>query len=450
MVLLIIPMFLYAAEIVVQTTPAINTSSYKPAGYSVEDYAVPQSFEYLLTNYSVFTIDMDISPDGNIYSLCRTGYYSGIPGENYLMIVKWTSNGRYLWHTLWNESDYISASDLAVNAEGIYVTGSIPSAEGNQVFLVKFDHQGNFLWVKYWRKGESQHGSMINFDAEGCVYVGVVMLWEYPPHDTWNHTDYLLKYDIEGSLVWEKTIETNSQYPSTVHVLITHENRIFVVTPYIARELVANEWMDVWSIDNFTYTLPVEDTPDGSFIAPEFRFPYGVSWINSSGSQIWKAEPQANWDEIINNFLSLGGFDAAPDNSVYVLCAINFNSENPTLVLTKYNSDGFQVWNRSLIYDFALSPNCIGDIEVSKSGNIYIASTAFDVDLHRYFTVLTIYNIGEFTPYWITSTSTQIPATIPEIPLSIGLTFIALSISIFIIYKFIHANISSGWSRHNL
>ncbi len=425
----------------------LPSSSNNPStqSYSTEDSAYPLYSEVFDFNGSVATIDMDIAPDGSIYSLCRTGYYTGVPGENYLMVVKWTSEARYLWHAIWNTSEYVEANDLGVNDDGVFVTGRLPDLEADSVFLIKYSHSGQLLWERFWCEGEYQTGTMVNFDSEGSIYVGVVVLWEYPPRLTWNHSDILLKFDSEGSVVWYKTIATNEYYPSSVNVLISHDERLIVVTPYVARELVQDEWIDLWANADFIYTVPVEITPDGSFVAPRFAFPYGVSWINSTGGHEWYVEPPRYWDELIVSFLRLGGCDAAPDNSVYVLCALNINSETPTLVLTKYNSTGTQLWNRSLVYEYSISPDCIGDIETSNDGTVYIATTVYNETTSRYYTALTTYKIGEFTPYWSMNEEPTNDGT-PLIVTQVLLVCI-LCVPIIVIYQLVRRSITGGWKN---
>ncbi|MGY5877321.1 MAG: hypothetical protein RTU30_16330, partial [Candidatus Thorarchaeota archaeon] len=198
--------------------PPFSSNNPTTQGYSTEDSAFPLNSEVFYFNGSVATIDMDIAPDGSIYSLCRTGYYTGVPGENFLMIVKWTSDARYVWHAIWNTSEYVEANDLGVNDDGVFVTGRLPDLEGDSVFLIKYSHSGELLWERYWREGEYQTGTMVNFDSGGSIYLGVVVLWEYPPHETWNHSDLLLKFNSEGNILWNKTIATNTYYPSSVNV----------------------------------------------------------------------------------------------------------------------------------------------------------------------------------------------------------------------------------------
>jgi hypothetical protein len=121
-----------------------------------------------------------------------------------MMVVKYDTDGTLLFDTQWSEETAQFGSSLIVYDENIYITGGIGGGifETDQLSfsLVKCDINGNTLWSRQWEEGEYRNWGY-DLDAYGNhVYV----TGRHCPKVSYVSDVVLLKYTVDGELVWSK------------------------------------------------------------------------------------------------------------------------------------------------------------------------------------------------------------------------------------------------------
>jgi len=119
-----------------------------------------------------------------------------------VILLKYNVNGDLLWNKTWGSNNDESAHAVAVDSHNIYVTGWTTNQTQNivDVFLLKYDLNGNLLWDKTWDGGFSDRAESIALDGSNVYICG------YTAKDNSSIVDMLLlKYDLDGNLIWNKT-----------------------------------------------------------------------------------------------------------------------------------------------------------------------------------------------------------------------------------------------------
>ncbi len=146
--------------------------------------------------------DIAVDDTGLVYVTGET--YSFGAGYNDLYLLKYNSSGDLLWQKTWSGEDWEDSFGVAVGRGGsVYVTGSTQSAGiGNaDAILLKYDDSGNLLWQKTWSRSSDDFGRSVVVDDTGLVYVtGTTQ-----NAGIGNADAFLLKYDDNGNLLWQKT-----------------------------------------------------------------------------------------------------------------------------------------------------------------------------------------------------------------------------------------------------
>lgn len=193
-------------------------------------------------------------PSGNVYVAGSTKSF-GAGGQD-VLVVKYDPSGNVLWAKTWGGASDDVALGMLVDAQGnSYVVGYTASfgAGGNDVLLLKFDTNGNLIWSRTWGgfgfdvgydialdqsgnlniaaesysfgeaavllkvapdgtllgsytwKGPATYdsGYSLTTDANGnTILVGTS--WDYSVSPNHN-TIFILKYDSQGNLIWNRT-----------------------------------------------------------------------------------------------------------------------------------------------------------------------------------------------------------------------------------------------------
>lgn len=110
-------------------------------------------------------------------------------------VAKWNKNSTFLWSVIWNATNYDRFDDVWGDENALYVGGSINTYESdNEALLVKFDHFGNQLW--YHSYPNSYPLSAIQGTRDHIYGTASNFMW---------------KWDKEGTVVWNRTIPTNTR-----------------------------------------------------------------------------------------------------------------------------------------------------------------------------------------------------------------------------------------------
>ncbi|MGY5877322.1 MAG: hypothetical protein RTU30_16335 [Candidatus Thorarchaeota archaeon] len=412
--------------------------------YKVEGESEPIYTEVLEWDHTLFTVDMCLGPDGSIYSLCRYNNDTGETTQPQMNIVKWNNKAEVQWVITWKKNGSVYANDILATRDGVYVTGNYYENDISHLFLVRFNDMGGAIWERTWTFGDRNDGWSLASTSGGSVFVGAYIRWTDRFDPEWNGSAIILKYNPRGDLLWTATIHEPLSYYAFPDILVSHDDRICASFHNLTEFNSDGSVKEIITPKNSSFRYS-QVTPSGDFVSVYSGGLYTVRWINTSGYDTWYYDPPRIWNEFLSSFAP---FDAAPDNSVYVLCGLVINETK--LVLTKFNSTGAMLWNQSLVYEHDIWSGCVGGIEVSSDGTIFIASIYLEDEIAG--TALSIYRIGNFTPYWQTTSSTTTDTTSLDPSYGVAMFVLlggigAAAIVLLLVQQGIRRGISLSWKK---
>lgn len=166
-----------------------------------------------------FSIAVDST---NLYVAGDTTNYTN--GRDDVFILMCDSDGNPVWNRTWGGNLNDNALSIALNNTNIFVVGRTMSYSigVGDVFLLKYDFNGNFLWNKTWGGAQDDWATSIKLDSTNIYVAGVTNC-----SGAGNGDVSILKYDLNGNLVWNKTWggggedEAWSIAIDTAHIYIT-------------------------------------------------------------------------------------------------------------------------------------------------------------------------------------------------------------------------------------
>ena len=157
-------------------------------------------------NYAEGAFGIAVDAAGFVYM--HGAIFTGEPGDGYdLLTLKCDANGDKIWSKPFNtgKRDYVAHNSIAVDNSGnIYICGwfesdSTPST--SDWFVIKYDGNGNIVWNKIIASGSDEAAFGITLDSEGFIYVtGVID--GYCTH----------KLDSDGNVIWETIPGTGTTF----------------------------------------------------------------------------------------------------------------------------------------------------------------------------------------------------------------------------------------------
>jgi len=140
-----------------------------------------------------------------------TGYTYDLgttPGISSVMLLKYDPSGNLLFTKMWGGTQNDFARGIAIDVDGsIYVVGYTKSYSINKgipsAFLAKFDQGGNLLYQRIWGgdRGDFAYGVAVD-GGENAYVTGYT--YSFGPN-TQGANLFVLKYDVNGILLYEKT-----------------------------------------------------------------------------------------------------------------------------------------------------------------------------------------------------------------------------------------------------
>jgi len=155
-----------------------------------------------------------IGSDGCIYV---TGYVSDpLPGcrafgEKDIFLSKFSIKGENIWTIQWGTEADDEGRGVTVTSGGIYITGSTYGNLGgdtkfgkSDIFLTKVNPAGEKLWTRQLGTEEPEWGKDITSDIDSLYITGFTM-GKLGGIEAYGYDDsFLIKYDLEGKMLWLK------------------------------------------------------------------------------------------------------------------------------------------------------------------------------------------------------------------------------------------------------
>jgi hypothetical protein len=215
---------------------------------------------------------------------------------------------------------------IASDGSYLYV-GGIYESTYSQGYLEKRDIKtGTLIWSKYLPPTTTNGGSTITdmaVDSTGIYLAGFLN-----QNETSSNPDYIQKYDLNGSLLWQKTISITG----------------------IAAD---NGYMQVFLQGGYLYCI---GPYTNSYMYVEERDP-------STGNLIWSTKDAS---------LEYGGPAIVNNNGVYTM-GLKLNNNNNYYLERKSLTDGSLIWSVAIGVNVAMIPGVIG-ADSTGVYDLYIAS----------------------------------------------------------------------------
>ena len=174
-----------------------------------------------------WTVQFGTAENDNISGVAAdaTGVYvvgytnAGLQGSNAgssdAFIRKYDTDGNVVWTRQFGTSGVDWARAVAVDGNGVYVTGqangTLPGqtpAGGDDVFVRKYDLGGNEVWTRQFGSSSGDQGYGIAVDTSGVYVVGQTngtLVSQAQGRD-----GFLRKYTQDGTVVWTRQFGTNT------------------------------------------------------------------------------------------------------------------------------------------------------------------------------------------------------------------------------------------------
>jgi uncharacterized delta-60 repeat protein len=149
--------------------------------------------------------DIAFDNSGNIYVAAEAYSYGSACAAT---VLKFNSNGEFLWSRTWDGYDPGTVYDVAYSIEvdnngNIYLAGTswFYPEDARKILLLKFDSYGNLLWTRRWSVSYRDEGTSrsLRVDSNGNIYLGGASLFGAGDYDA-----LVLKFDNNGNLIWSK------------------------------------------------------------------------------------------------------------------------------------------------------------------------------------------------------------------------------------------------------
>ncbi|MFO8019244.1 MAG: SBBP repeat-containing protein [Promethearchaeia archaeon] len=180
-------------------------------------------------NYTMDDEGQAIARDGddNIYIAGN----AGVPNP---VLIKCKPNGEEIWSVQWNtDLNKPYCNSIAVTSDAVYIAGwgeNLIGVINNMVFLVKYDHNHNLLWEKTWGyKNIDNFCHDLTADMNGDVYfTGYIKDGSI----SGSANISIVKYYSDGTQAWNATWNGFGNLTDSGKALALDENRNVYVTGY--------------------------------------------------------------------------------------------------------------------------------------------------------------------------------------------------------------------------
>ncbi len=247
------------------------------------------------------------------------GSVNSIPQkQNDILLLKYDTNGNFIWSKTWNKYPYDAAWGIDVYGGYIYVCGYGSDWRSaitySNILLLKYDTNGNLIWSRDYDDADFDFAYSLLVE-NNSIYVGGQS----------NCESLVLKYDLNGYLKWKRTYSESEEMYSEIIQLSSHNGYIYAVGQ-------------------------TEDSKGDDDIL--------ILKYDSDSNVVWMRK----WETIGSQ--KAYGIDTTDEN-VYISGFGDIADVDATGLLLKYNCNGDFLWQTS--YEHVKFENIR-----EKNGNIYV------------------------------------------------------------------------------
>ncbi len=303
------------------------------------------------TSENDWGLSITIDKSGNLFIAGRTsGTFVGetSSGRNDAFVAKFDSEGKQVWVKQFGTSGSDDGYSITIDESGnLYVSGrtygTFPGETSSggyyDAFVAKFDSEGKQVWVKQFGTSGFELGYSIAVNKNGNLFITGNVSRTFPGETSSGGTDaYIAKYDSEGNQIWIRQFGTSRTDTG--------------------RSIATDESGNLFITGNTMGTFPGETSSGYEDVF--------VAKYDSEGNQIWVKQFGTSHDD--------WGFSIATDGNGNLFIAGRTgsgetSSSNRNAFITKYDSDGNQIW----VKQFGTSSFDEGySIAIDGSGNPFV------------------------------------------------------------------------------
>lgn len=323
------------------------------------------------TPYGNYEIDVNgqVLVDSRVVPALLVGGFTAIPTNIGAVTATYSQEGQpQYWFSEYGDlgidTTTEEATGVGVDSSGnVYIAGS-GGGGTNISFVVKYDKEGNLIWQKTYERGSNNTQiESLTMDADDNVYIAME---DFTANDT-----YLLKIDPTGSIIWQKSIACDGGGNFSVGNLATDSGKNVLLNMASG----GDRYLFKFETDGtavFQRQLVTAGYGNGMSVDADDNYYTGESPLakyNSSGVLQWQ-----------KSIAGMGFInDSFSDNEGNVYCCSNsadFSDGYNREAIAKVDTNGDFVWLSGVGpgQDF-LNPSVTAGV-VDSSGNIY--SIAFE------------------------------------------------------------------------
>ena len=331
-----------------------------------------------------------------------------------ILCVSLLSYGQNNFFKMYSGSGYDRGEGIVQLEDSSYVvTGSSSSwGESSQAFLLKIDTVGNYLWSQSYGGAESEAGKRVLYNADLGFYIaGFSNSFGSGDFDA-----YLVKTDLNGNKLWEKTYGKPSNWERINDAIWTKDSTILMVGEVQATNAAASDILIIHADKNgdtlWTKTfgsigedransiISVQDSLfmiGGEMFIPDSNLVKGfILKMNAEGTIIWEDTVSDLAGKYGVTDLSLGV------NVIYVIGFREVNPENFDDYAGKFDINGtliFQYTKQDLVQ---IESNYFSEVLFLPSQNkIAIAYRTFNPGFEGQDYDIVIANFDGFDLGWL-------------------------------------------------
>ena len=171
---------------------------------------------------------VEIDKKGNIIAVGNS-----FDGKKYTTeIRKFDGNGNLIWNNTYKSAKQNMVYDLAIGPNNcIIITGlngewTNDALPNSSAYLVKYDEDGKLLWNKFFKQGICTIGFGVKTDSKENIYLTSTLFKKGEP----NLTCWIIKCDKDGNKIWDKFY--HEQYMNIPYGLAVDSKDSVIVVGY--------------------------------------------------------------------------------------------------------------------------------------------------------------------------------------------------------------------------